>query len=116
MKVTKTHLRKIIKEERAKLQLEQVEPTGSERMLAGGDEDLKERMASTLYELFVSELSFLTDDISPEQEALYSDWDMTIDVAGDEFRSLLLSTGVLASVVDMFAEVEDKLFAGQVGQ
>jgi hypothetical protein len=113
MKVTKTHLRRIIKEERAKLQLEQVGPMGNDRM---EKEMLTDRMASALYELFVSELSFKTEDISPEQEGLYPDWDQAIDFAGDEFRSLLLSSGVLASVVDVFAEAEVKLFDGQAGQ
>ena len=116
MKVTKTRLRRIIKEERAKLQLEaqQLEPMGNDRMQR---QDLTDRMASTLYELFVSELSFKTERLADNQLELYEHgWDQAIDFAGDEFRSLLLSSGVLASVVDVFAEVEVKLFDGQAGQ
>jgi len=102
MKITKRQLRRIIKEERAKLSEQ-----GGESLLGEMPNDLENGMAMALQEHF-------EDSVAAEAyQGTGPGWEEEISRAGMAYHQALIDSGALKMVMEMFNAIEEELHDGQ---
>jgi hypothetical protein len=102
MKITKRQLRRIIKEERAKLSEQ-----GGEALIGEQPSELENGMAMALQELF-------EDSVAAEAyQGTGPGWEEEISRAGMAYHQALIDSGALKMVMEMFNAIEEELHDGQ---
>jgi len=101
MKLTKTQIRRLIAEERAKLVTEQ-----GESLLGEIPTQVEEGMAMALQEHFEEAIGAET------YQGTGPGWNEEISSAGFEYYQAIIDSGALKMLLELFADVEERLHNG----
>ena len=104
MKVSKTQLRRLIAEERAKLVSEQLAP--GESIIGEIPTQVEEGMAMALQEHFEEAIGAET------YQGTGPGWNEEISSARFEYYQAIIDSGALKMLLELFADVEERLHNG----
>jgi len=114
MKVSKTQLRRLIAEERVKLVTEQAGSGTSTRIVPKDGETIGQ-MPSELEDLLSMELQYFFEEavLEEDYEGTGPTWEKEVNMASDAFRTAIIDSGALKSILQLWRDVEDGLHNGE---
>jgi hypothetical protein len=101
MKLSKTQIRRLIAEERARL-AEQ----GGETLISEKPSELEEAMAMAMQEQFELQVG------SQQYQGTGSTWAGEVSTAGFDYYQAIIDSGALKMVLELFEDVEERLHDG----